>query len=120
MKPRQFTGFGSALLAVALTLGGLVGATPATADSTCPDGLSCFWPLQNFEGNKVPKGNSPEGVWVLVNGGQAYHSAKNRYTNRAVWTAKPNQNLHCTPSGGNSPTAPEFTYYFVGGVGSHC
>lgn len=120
MQPKQLARLGAALLTAALILGGLIGTTPANADSTCPGGNSCFWPLQNFEGNKQVRGNSPEGVWVLINRGQAFHSVKNRYTNRAVWTAKPNQNLHCTPSGGNSPTAPEFTYYFVAGVGSHC
>lgn len=116
MKPKLLTRLGPALLAAVFTLGGLVGATPASADTTCPDGNSYFWPRQDFGGNKQVRGNSPAGVWVLINGGQAYHSVKNRYTNRAVWTAKPNQNLLCTPAGGNNAAAPEFTYYLVDSV----
>jgi hypothetical protein len=113
--------FRSALLAIALTFGSLVGAAPASADTGCADGNVCFWPLQNFEGNKQSYGNNVAGQWFYVNGGQNYHSLKNRFTNRAVLTGKVNVgNLVCTPAGNSRATAPEFDAFFVGAPGSHC
>lgn len=122
MKRRRSIGSRTVLLAIMLALGVLAGATPAMADdSSCPDGNVCFWTLQNFEGSKQVAGNRWEGQWVWVDGyHRNYHSLKNRFSNRAVLTAKPYQAIYCTPAGGKRETAPEFTVFFVGGAGSHC
>jgi hypothetical protein len=121
MKPIPLTGLWSIPLTIVLALGALVGAAPASADDSCPDGNSCFWTLQNFQGTKQVAGNQWEGQWVWVDPGHRnHHSVKNRFTNRAVWTAKPNQQAYCTPAGGKRETAPEFTVVLVGGAGSHC
>jgi hypothetical protein len=110
------------LTAGIFTAAALVAAgTPAAADTGCATGNACFWPLQNYGGNKQIAGNAWEGQWVWVDAEHRnYHSLKNRFTNRAVLSAKPNQTVHCTPAGGERPTAPEFTVILVGGAGSHC
>jgi hypothetical protein len=120
MNRKLSAGFGSVLVAVALTIGGLVGAAPASADTTCPAGNVCFWPQLNFVGAKQIRGNSPEQIWLKINGAQVYRSLKNDFTNRAVWTSTPGVNLLCTSAGHNSAVAPDFTEYFVGPMGSTC
>ncbi|HWM03920.1 MAG TPA: hypothetical protein VNP92_16415 [Actinophytocola sp.] len=96
-------------------------ASPAAADASCPSGNSCFWTLQQFDGSKQTAGNMWAGQWVWVDAGHRnYHSLKNRFTDRAVWSAKPNQTAYCTPAGGERPTAPEYTVILVGGQNSHC
>lgn len=114
----------SRLLAIGIVVTGALVTSPSTAaadDSTCPDGNSCFWTLQHYQGTKQVAGNAWEGQWVWVDAGHRnYHSLKNRFTQRAVWSAKPNQTAYCTPAGGERPTAPEFTVIFVGSAGSHC
>jgi hypothetical protein len=121
---RHITVWRSALMVAAIALGTLVGAAPANAsDSSCPvAGTSCFWLQQNYQGPKEVRGNSTEGTWILITFEEVaiFNSVKNRFTDRAVWTKRGAQDPTCTPAGGERPTAPGFTQFYVGARGSHC
>jgi hypothetical protein len=123
MQPRRALVWRSILSTAVLALGALVGATPAhAADTSCPVGTSCFWLQQNYEGLKKVRGNISVGTWqfLTVEEGVIFNSVKNRFTDRAVWTKRGAQDPTCTPAGGERPTAPGFTQFYVGTSGSHC
>ncbi len=101
----------------------MVGSVEEAIVSTqCPDGHVCFWPLQNYGGNRRDWGAQNAKDWTYVNGmnAQKYYSLKNRFADRVVWTAKPNQQIHCTPPNGQRPTAPEFSVFCIGPKSSTC
>lgn len=122
MKSRRTNVWRSALMVAVLALGTLVATTPASAaDPSCPEGTSCFWWQQHYQGPKKVRGNIYEGNWVLLTlEGIIFNSVKNRFTDRAVWTKRGSQDPTCTPAGGERPTAPGFTQFYVGARGSHC
>jgi hypothetical protein len=94
----------------------------AVVSTFCPNVYVCFWPLQGFGGNRQDWGAGASQDWTWANGSndQKYHSLKNRFTNRVVWTAKPLQEIHCTPPNGERKTAPEFSVFCIGPQGSTC
>src|SRR5262245_59506628 len=115
----QFRSFALALGTLLLASGALLATSGAAqADEFCPGGNVCFWKQALFQGDKAVFGNSPEGVWRSL--GSPYHSIKNNFDNRAVWTALSGQSATCTNPGTNRSGAPVFNVFLVGAAGSRC
>lgn len=88
-------------------------------DTSCPGGNTCFWRLQNYQGEKFVYGNQWAGTWYYSAGGAFTNSTKNRFDNRAVLISD-GSGSQCTPPGGNRPNPQSFDRFFIGSPGLSC
>lgn len=100
---------------------GPLGSEPTLLDESCPDNNACFWRQDWFQGAKVVSGNQYAGAWYWVDAQhQTYRSIKNKFSNRSVLSADPNQPYQCTWAGTNRHAALGFTVVYIGAAGSGC
>jgi hypothetical protein len=102
----------SLLLTVALALGALIGAAPASADSTCPDGYSCFWTGQFHGGAKRLVGAEWYGHGWQEFDNRKY-SVKNRFTNKAILIYGPQIGYDCGYPGQRADSIPGGITWFA-------
>ena len=92
-----------------------------TLDSSCADGIVCFWSGANYTGSKDTRGTGSAVGWIPV--GFPVNSAKNRFGNRGViFGTDPGVRTRCLNPNSSfaGPFPASVDWMYIGGPDSRC